>query len=556
MLKNITGEFARAFFFLFCCLLAACSSTRKTNSHEEIVTKVRRDYKHGANTALPKNDKKHSAKLSTVFTMSNSNDHPFLGIGSIVDYTTNLSRSFAFRELFQKNGLICKGDTLYPVLVDYPFNATYAITGFFKGNTADFKIYEKGKKVKEIITSSDWKDIYRKLSFAICETKQPIKKDLDVYEGEAFKFRSKNVSAYFPGEFQLNLPSEKIIDTFKHFASIRTYKNADPYEEVKEVFGTYSKCKEGDLFFFRNDQVPANIKEAARPLVFPLAYSIAPALHYLSLGYQLQRKIDLGASLNCFYSGLISSSKLLTSPYERALIRSLMFNEISTTHLMVSDKRNSTSALFKLGADLNTAYLVSPAAWSQRVKYYEGIGKIKDICATAETKAKEIRGAKRLGGFLAAISAAGSIASTSAYDNTVSNALMDQAQTTLTQYFDEANSASTLLDDQFKGVEDKIEAESFLISNGQQIEIGKPFVAAELCYYLLKRPETVKPVALQYAADKPKLKTLLLSYYSGSDNNKKSILEDIFRHVSEMEAKIVNTEVRGYSLSDVTKSSF
>src|SRR5687767_10686758 len=87
-----------------------------------------------------------------------------LGIGIVLDSATNLTRSFTLYELMNKNALIHEGDTLKPALTAYPISFQFAITGVFKSKHAEFRIYHNGKKVKEIQTQLNWKDVYQKIA--------------------------------------------------------------------------------------------------------------------------------------------------------------------------------------------------------------------------------------------------------------------------------------------------------------------------------------------------------------------------------------------------------
>ncbi len=89
------------------------------------------------------------------------------------------------------------------------------------------------------------------------------------------------------------------------------------------------------------------------------------------------------------------------------------------------------------------------------------------------------------------------------------------------------------------------------------MEIGKSFLAGEVYYYLSTQPEVVKNVLLSYSSDKPKLKGLIETFYEKKQfSNETLALNKIFLQMSEIEAKILNTEVRNIQLTEKLKSTF
>lgn len=482
--------------------------------------------------------------------------HPFLGIGLIVDSATGLSRSFAFYELFKNNLLASETDTLYPVMLDYQFNAPYAITGTSGPTLFRLKLYKNGKKLKEVTAKNDWADIYNKVVAAFSSIKigRLSNKFRSVSEGSIENIDAKRIQNSFPGTIETHVPYHKIIEPFRQSANISFYYSKSAYQNMRDLYGKFSQFIENKLFFFRNDNIPANLKEVTKPLVFPLYKSLSPSLTYLSSGKQLQEEDDHGAALSAFYAALYTSNEILASPYERALIRKEVFELISSSHRSLSSNRTYTSTLFKLGQQLNQAYINSPEAKNDRDTYYASIEKVKDLCVKAEDKAREIRSQNRMGLFMTALSVAGSVATADAVDNSVSEAFMDQATTYLTTTFAESDKLSTALTEQYKGVENMISSEEFITTDGTSIELGKPYLAGEVYYHLKHNPAAVQPILVEYAKDKPKLNRLIGSFYANQQDD--AVLNSIFLHLSEMEAKIVNNEVRNLPLNEKTTSTF
>ena len=480
-----------------------------------------------------------------------------LAIGTILDSASGLSRSVALWEIIRSAEFKNDKESLEPVLVDYPYSAAYAVTGIFLRQTGRFRVYKKGKKVLEFTSKDDWAGVYQHLRDYLQEERfTTSKKFRPVPEGTKYKFKEHDINNMLPGTVVNVVPQSPIADTFRRYATLRMYKDDYAYLHAKEVYGIYTNYNENDLFFFRNGDVPVNLKSTVRGLVFPPSKWLAPSLTYLSCGYLLSAKKEPMTALNLYFAALTSSNSLLASPHERALLKYCIFKEIGATYAMEYPERKYLSALFRLGADLNKAFLGTDEAGSMRTDYYAGISKINKVSAEAESKAREIRGTKRWGAFMAVINTAGAVASASPYDNTTSQAFMDQATTAMTESYTQASASSEALNDAFQDIDNKIDARSYIVSDGSEAELGKSYLAAEITYYLLFRPETARPVLRDFAADKPKLNSLLSQFYNSDEIGRRSVLRDINRQVAEMEARVVATESRSLSVSSKTSAEF
>jgi hypothetical protein len=417
-----------------------------------------------------------------------------------------------------------------------------------------------------VTTSKDWKTIYKMLTTELTaegfEFDRRVSTPDEEESGRSHSIHSttrvngKHANECLPGRLRNVVPYSPIIDTVQKISNVKTYHPLDLYDDVRFIYGSYSVFDENELFFFRNNDVPYTIKEAVRPLIFPASSWLTPALCYLSDGYRFSEKKAYGPALSCYYAALFSSNTLLASPLVKAYIRSIIFDQLSKAHLAASKDRVYTSGVFKLGADLNAAYVTSEEGVSQANAYEMQIRKIEDICNTAEDKARQIRGEKRMGGVLAAVNYAGAAATASATDNTTSQMLMDQGNSTLTASFNQAGEASKLLADQFTGIQGQVHSGDF-ITSGESADVGRSFLAGEVLFYLQRSPNLVRDVLLKYSADKPHLHDLIITYYNESNTARKSaILGDIYRHVSGIEAAVVNYEIRNYPVPEKIKSTF
>ncbi|HTB53219.1 MAG TPA: hypothetical protein VK718_10645 [Ferruginibacter sp.] len=508
------------------------------------------DYHNDGNTGPPSPKEIVSLfgnHIQKDFTISTIGKRNFIGIGQIFDSATNMSRSFAFYELFRNNLLANGTDTLFPVMVDYQFNAPYAITGTSADGQFNIILYRRGVKLKEI-TADSWQAVYAAIEEALNNddhyTCPP--KFKAVNEGVVDNIDARKIKDCLPGYMELPVPYNDILDTLSNYLKLKYYHSANNYIALRDLYGKYSKYKEDKLFFFRNENIPSNLKEAARPFVFPLYKSLIPCITYLSSGKKLADSADLGGAINCYYSSLNTANNVLASLYDRAFIRYLTFEEIAKVHILISNVRIYTSQLFQLGANMNQAFINSSIAQGQRSDYYGNVDKVKDLCTKAEETARQIRGQKRIGGLLAAMSLAGSIATANPYDNTASNAYLDQSKNYINSSMAQADQVSEVLNQQYANIEDKINAQDFFATDGSTvIELGKPYVSAEVYYYLNNYPDLVKDVLLSFANNKPKLRSLLNTFYSGKKAT--STLEDIYSQFVDIEKKAIKYEVRNMS---------
>jgi hypothetical protein len=490
------------------------------------------------------------------FTLSTIGDRPYIGIGLLTDSATHLSRSFALYQLLNDHPLALNGTSLVPLIVDYPFTAPFAVTGTIGGEQATLKFFQNGKKIKEVIVASTWKEMYSEIVSAFTGNpayKAPKKFGLPD-EGTIDKIDARNISDCMPGSIELSVPHNAIIDTFSQHVNIRYVYTGDAYTHNRRLFGKYNADNENKLFFFRNDNVPYNLKNVARPLIFPLYRSMTPSLTYLSSGKTLAIRKDYGASLNSYMYALLTSGSILASPYERAMIRSLAFGELSRTHLTADASRRQTALLFQLGADLDNAYLNEAASTIRRDQYYNEIQKVADLCTKAEDKAREIRGQKRLGGLLAAISYAGALGSVSAEDNTTSDAFMSQAETYFTTSMEQADGVSKALQQQYEDVESKIDTRSFLTGEASSSEISSSVVAGEVYYHLLMNPVAIQPVLLKYAANKPRLLKSVQDFYNKPASPQSA--REVFVQMANIETRILNTELRNFPVNETVLATF
>jgi len=508
-------------------------------------------------------------KLKPAKNTLNIPDIPHLGIGLILDSMTSISRSYAIYELFQKKPMVVNNDTLFPVIVDYHFNSTYSIRGICSPSSFKLKISKNGSKFKEIETKNNWDSVYNGIYRCLNEGVNvlPKMKRITIKEGKMANVESPgndfvnvkhSIAGCFPGYLKINVPEHTIIDTFRKVANISYYETNSPYVTLKELYGKYHISDEDYLFFFRRYEVPYDLRETVKPLVFPLSSSLMPCLSYLSLAKILQEDRDFLASSNALQSCLMTSNKIIASSKEKALIRSIAFAELGEVNLKISDSRSHVKELFQLGSDLNTAYVISLKADTLQKKYYKNIVKIRKFSVDAEEKAKIIRDEKIAGAIIAVGTLATMttvVASGAAVNNTAIQSMSNQTIANYKNDLQAANEVSNALEKQFENIDKMVNANSFITDEDTKVDLDKTFIAGEVGYYLSTSPELVKNALYEYAIDKKKLKYLLDDFYKKGEPQLNHIKE-LMMHFSYIEKTILSFEIRGKVLPKEVYSKF
>ena len=525
-----------------------------------------------------------SNKLKPSGNTLNIINKPHLGIGLILDSMTSISRSYAVYELFQKKPMVVNNDTLFPVIVDYHFNSTFAIRGYCSPSSFKLKISKNGSKFKEIETKNNWDSVYNGIYRCLNEGVDvlPKMKRITIKESKMANVESPgndfvkhSIAGCFPGYLKINVPQHSIIDTFgrsdwgfipasnrkKKVANISYYETNNTYVTLKELYGKYHISDENALFFFRNWDVPYKLRETVKPLVFPLSSSLMPCLSYLSLAKILQEDRDFLASSNALQSCLMTSNKIIASSKEKALIRSIAFAELGEVNLKISDSRSHVKELFQLGSELNRAYVISLKADTLQKKYYKNIDEIREFSVDAEKQAKIIRDEKIAGmvgavGTLATMTAV--VASGAPLVDNASSIIQSMSNQTIANFKNDlqaANEVSNALEKQFENIDEMVNANSFITDEDTKVDLDKTFIAGEVGYYLSTSPELVKNALYEYAIDKKKLKYLLDDFYKKGEPQLNHIKE-LMMHFSYIEKTILSFEIRGKVLPKEVYSKF
>lgn len=488
--------------------------------------------------------------LFTSFTQFTASGGTKIGIGVVIDSATNLSRSFALFEMLNDNPLVGPSDTLKATLTEYyPYSYDFGITGIFNSKNCAFKIYQRGKKYKEITTKNDWLDIYQQIASVMKEFGYvPRAKFKTVSEGSIETLGSKGIKEYLPGTIVYETPLANLLDSVKKQINIKFIYKTDPYKTTKEVYGNFSSYKNNDIFFFRNGNVPEDIKDGVRPLIYPRYNSLHPTLIYLANGYNL-KPINIEAALNCYYSAIASSNRLISSRFEKALLRDLAFNELAAIYSSVQIKRKRISELLSLAGSLNKVYAESSEGYDEKLNYLKEVRRVGTLAVDAEEAAKKIRAANWNAAANVVGSTANAFQSASQGDQAGVKANNAQAELAQKEYSKQISQSRALLDAKFKDIDEKIYRDMFLVGEDAEAAYMKLMITPEVEYFMKLSPNLCKQTIETFSKDKPKLGTMVADFYSASEELREIKLMKIILYFKEYEKKLYNTEFRGEGIT-------
>lgn len=481
----------------------------------------------------------------------------YIGIGIIVDQPTNINRAYALYDLLKENSISNGKDILTPKILDYVQNCPYGIEGVMYDDNVKLNLYKAGKKIKEIKCSNDWQQIFNNIIQSLDATdgyKAP-EKFKKINEGKTISAYTIKIEENLPGRTSVELPKNSLLNLSGIKAKIEFYKADEPYKELKNLYGNYLNVDLKDILVIKSPDVPENFKTAIKPLLSPISKTRIFALKYLAYGAALSEKGDFATALNCFYSSLFTSDDILASIKEKAKIRGIAYNNISTIFSTQFSERKEMAKLFMLAAELNKEFANSEAAITAQDDYYKQIDKVAALCQQVEENARKARAARGLKALAAGISSLGtSLSSMNISDvSSISTIASAASNLSLTSSTYEQTSGSFL--SQLSKSSDNINTESFVI-DGIKTEIGKTYLPKEVVYFLTYYPNEVKTTLTDYAKDKPKLKELLNGFYGADAKGKESIIKDIYAQLVKIETVIVNFEVRKQPISEKYTSTF
>ena len=478
-----------------------------------------------------------------------------IAIGLITDNQTQLSKSFAFLELFEKNSIQKDNLKLSAHIADYVYTSYFGIEGVVYENNVNLKFYKEGKKIKDIKCANDWEIIFNTILSEMQKfgDYKFVGRFQNISEGKQANFYSRKIVDNLPGHLTIQVPENKIINLKSINTNIVKFKAKNPAQEIKELIGKFTKSDVDDIMVFKAPQVPADFKSSVKPLLYPVSKTMTFSLKMLSYGGVFIERKETNAALNCFYTTLHTSKEILSSSREKAIIKSFALKNISDIYSN-SENRTELSKLYALGADINTDFSNSDVAQKEFDAYYASMAKVADLCQNVENQtimARNALGLKALSTVSGSLSSSAGVLSSSGIDlssltNSFSSAGSQSAamEQSSSAFFKELSQANNL-----------IKSESFIVDE-IDLKNDNNYVSNEILYYLMAHPSEIKNTLLEFSNDKPKLKKLLLNFYNSKEKDKSKLIQDVYVQFNKIEVVITGLESRNRVVEEKYKSGF
>ena len=499
--------------------------------------------------------KKKKQETDTHKTYYELKGESFLGVAPFLESSTGIVRSFAVYELLREYPIRINGQTLTPTLVNYPFAAPYAVFGSIENNRAKLKLYINGKKIAEESAPADMAGIYTAITKGLSAQGDadfnPAKVKID--EGDADEVPQKSINQLLPGDLSCRVPEDTIINIFKQLQSMETFKSDDPYEAAKEVKGRFGAIDESEINFFKWREVPYNLKDVARKLIYPRSAGMGPALTYIASGNQLYNAGDGQAAVHCYIGAIGTSKDLLASPFEASAIRYVAFRELAKIYAGPNEARTKTAELYRMLSAAHLSYLNHPVSKKEHTQYYNAINEIGLTLREAESKAQSQRTERTFALINSGLTMANSMTATITGNQAAAGIYKSNAEKGFLETMQLNSTRTDQLRQKYNDYDKKVDATSFRLSDGTNFDQGKPITPNEITYLLIKTPETVQSILNDFAADKPNLKKVLSKYYQSKSD---SDLGALFQYFTDYEMKVVNYECRGMTLPSTVVAAF
>jgi len=508
--------------------------------------------KADAQLNLQKKKKQEADEYKTYYQLKGQS---FLGVAPFIENSTGIVRSFAVYELLREYPIQINGQALTPTLVNFPFAAPYAVFGSIENNRVKLKLYVNGKKITEESAAADMAGIYSAITKGLGAQGDadfnPAKVKID--EGDADEVPQKSINQLLPGDLSCRVPEDTIINIFKQLQSMETFKSEDPYEAAKEVKGRFGAIDESEINFFKWREVPNNLKDVARKLIYPRSAGMGPALSYISTGNQLYKAGDGQAAIHCYVGAIGTSKDLLASPFEASALRYVAFRELGKIYAGPNEARTKTAELYRMISAAHLSYLNYAGSKKERTQYYSAINEVGVTLREAESKAQTQRTERTFALINSGLSMANSMTAAATGNQAAAGIYKSNAEKGFLETM-QLNSARTdQLRQKYNDYDKKVNTNSFRLSDGTNFDQGKPITPNEITYLLIKTPETVQSILNGFAADKPNLKKLVSKYYqSRSDAD----LGALFQYFTDYEMKVVNYECRGMAIPSNVVAEF
>lgn len=500
---------------------------------------------------------------------------PSVGIMPIIDVENNLNQQFLVNQYLIDNPVILNGkDTLQPSLTDYRSYTQYALGGSMDKISYRLKLWQREKLLAEIYISINEKTpledrmtrIARQLGQILSGNTTHYKVQLntstlnlvDITETIQEEVqKNTKITTLFPDATMHYLPPNfSLPNQLKHLAlrlDRKPYYSKSANIMAQLVRGIYSQADEKQ-FFFINENIPQEMKDAVRKITQPTSRRIGSALSYVAVGDAfLNNESNLDGAASAYYSALLLVHNLAASPLEKASVKQLVYARMKK--IAQSRKQPNLASMFELAEDLNTSFLQSEFAQASHQEYYTLLNQNAKLFMDTELQAREVKAQARLSGLTQLAQMAGSFAQAPQGKlSFVDQLQLQQRLNSLAQPAQQAKAAfvESLAD---------IAYEKLVIrdESGTEIELNKFYLNIEVMGHLALRRDqtTVAKRLLSYAADKSNLRLALEEYLAETEVSKQAIAIDEFHNLFKgIEAQVNSYESWGKKLPNKVLGRF
>ena len=500
-----------------------------------------------------------------------------VGVSYFVNDQTNISEQFALWQLLHDNPVPGLAQPCRFTLADQPFGYLLAVTGRIRQNKLTITWWKKGQIMdRQVLTASSpaLTDVLRTSYEFVAMQLNRQSTTVFTQPTKSPKLSFKNIllspptsvavgkgADLLPGRVPCPVPANThLADAYMkvspiHYLVVPKLTEHTTATQLAQLPHALYDLPEESFFLLRHQQIPAELQEGVRKLAYPTCHRPGMPIAYLAAGERFEKASDLSGAASAYMSSLIACNDLNASPPDKAAIKRIAFNQLA----IIAEQRKQpyTASLMRLAHRLNTHYLQSDKATSERKKYYDLMAKVGNVCDQVEQQAREVRAQKRKNGFLAVLNFASSMASSASGDQVSSDLASQNMSDALTESAQLTSDLQTQMGEFAQLFESKFSRQinKYAASDGNQVAPGSTFLARELTEQLLyNQDNALEQLLIDFTDDKPTMAGLLINYITATTEEiRLRRLTALYQHINQLELQVYGYEYRGQRVPlDVT----
>jgi hypothetical protein len=406
---------------------------------------------------------KSTSKINSSKALHEEKDLKTASIGVLFDTRTSFSEQYNMANFLKINPVRGVGDIRITLQEEA---ADFHLKGQIGKEKSEIKYYVRGKLAYKLNIKYKHCDL-TKIFLSIRGGLDQLVNGTDFKEAMKVKspkiFTSDQVRKCYNGELASNYLPHKYRNTIPYVAtSCRILRDADiPYYPIlspkeENAFDpgyaamVYSNNIE-NLFFFRSQDVPSDVKSKASTLIAPVNNRPGAFAWYLASA-DTNKHQNVEFSKICYNSCILSLNNSLSHTYQKYKIKKYVYGELK----IIEKNQGNMNAfrLYDLAEQLIEAYLKIPSSMESYQAYRELMDKTTKNLNDIEREAKKIREQRIMASINAGINYANAIAiSATGQSSSLSDSYALAGQTLLQASFDQSNLMRTALEQYADGME-------------------------------------------------------------------------------------------------------